>query len=71
MHMFTVNSKNIKLKKEQECFFVFYKMYAYKIKLNSSLILFPKVREKYCAREINNKDLQISIFWIIKFAVDQ
>ena len=32
-------------------------MYAYKIKPNPYLILFPKVREKDSTREINRKDL--------------
>ena len=36
-------------------------MYSYKIKPNPSLIIFPKVREKDCASEINNKDLRIKI----------
>lgn len=44
-------------------------MYAYKIKPDPSLILFPKVSEKDHAGEITNKDLWIKTFQRIKFMI--
>ena len=44
-------------------------MYAYKIKPNPSVIIFPKSRGKYCATEINKKDLWIKTFWICRGSV--
>jgi hypothetical protein len=51
MCTFIINSKKYQIKKKKiaAMFFV-----AYKIKHDPSLIFLPKVREKDCAREINN-----------------